>query len=298
MQLRFEGGTAVVTGAGSGLGLELARAAARRGMRLVLVDVQGQALARAAQELRQAGAQVLDFTLNVADGAAMEGLAESVAQAWGAPHLVFNNAGVGTSGLLWEATAEEWQWVLGANLMGVANGVRCFVPRMLAAARADAAWRGHIINTASMAGLVNPPNMGVYNASKHAVVSLTETLHHDLGLVTTQISASLLCPFFVPTGIAQGQRPGADPAQATLSQRLGQQMLDKAVQSGKVSAAQLAEHTFKAVARGEFYIYSHPQALASVRTRMEDVLEARQPTDPLADRPQVREMLGRQLGGS
>ncbi len=294
---RFEGATAVVTGAGSGLGLELARAAARRGMRLVLVDVQAQAMNNAAQELRQAGAQVLDFTLSVADAAAMESLAQAVVQAWGAPQLVFNNAGVGTSGLLWEATAKEWQWVLGANLMGVAHGVRCFVPRMLEAARRDPAWRGHVVNTASMAGLVNPPNMGVYNASKHAVVSLTETLHHDLGLVTTQIGTSLLCPFFVPTGIAQSQRPGADPAHATLSQRLGQQMLDKAVQSGKVSAAQLAEHTFHAVARGEFYIYSHPQALASVRTRMEDVLQARQPTDPLADRPQVREMLGRQLGG-
>ena len=134
----FQGKTAVLTGAGSGFGLELARQAARWGMRLVLVDVQEAALEACADEQRAAGAEVLSQLVNVADGAAMEALARTVAERWGAPHLVFNNAGVGTGGLLWEASAQDWDWVLGVNLMGVVHGVRLFTPLMLAAARADA----------------------------------------------------------------------------------------------------------------------------------------------------------------
>jgi NAD(P)-dependent dehydrogenase (short-subunit alcohol dehydrogenase family) len=223
-------------------------------------------------------------------------MAQAVQQQWGAPHLVFNNAGVGAGGLLWETSLKDWDWVLGVNLMGVVHGVHFFVPQMLAAAQADPAWRGHIVNTASMAGLVNPPNMGVYNVSKHAVVSLTESLHHDLSLVTEQIGVSLLCPYFVPTGIADSERlrPGQGQ-RATASQQLGKLMMDKAVQSGKVSAAEVADKTFAAVAAGEFYIYSHPQALGSVRIRMDDVLHGRVPTDPLADKPQLREMMRAQL---
>ena len=295
---QLQGKTAVITGAGSGFGLEFARQAARSGMRLVLVDVQSQALAQVVTELRGQGAQVLPFELSVADAAAMQAMAESVQAQWGAPHLVFNNAGVGTSGLVWEQSLKDWDWVLGVNLMGVVHGVHVFVPMMLAAARADASWRGHIVNTASMAGLVNPPNMGLYNVSKHAVVSLTESLHHDLGLVTEQIGVSLLCPFFVPTGIADSHRlrPEGDE-QTTASQRIGKMMMDKAVQSGRVTAAEVSARTFEAVAQGEFYIYSNPQALVSVRTRMEDILAPRTPTDPLSDKPQVREMLRQQLRG-
>ena len=296
MAQAFQGGTAVITGAGSGFGLEFARLAARRGMRLVLVDVQAAPLEDAAAELRASGAEVMPFVLSVADAQAYADMARAVHAAWGAPHLVFNNAGVGAGGLIWENTLDDWDWVMGVNLKGVVHGVHFFVPQMLAAARADASWRGHIVNTASMAGLVNPPNMGIYNVSKHAVVSLTESLHHDLGLVSEQIGVSLLCPYFVPTGIAHSNRLRSSPAApATASQRIGQVMMDKAVQSGKVSAAEVAERTFAVIDQGGFYIYSHPQALASVRTRMEDILAGRVPTDPLADRPQVREMLREQL---
>ena len=294
----LQGKTAVITGAGSGFGLEFARLAALRGMRLVLLDVQAEALAQAVTELRQGGAEVLPFELSVDSAPAMQAMAQSVQAQWGAPHLVFNNAGVGTSGLLWEGSLADWNWVLGVNLMGVVHGVHCFVPMMLAAARADPSWRGHVVNTASMAGLLNPPNMGIYNVSKHAVVSLSESLHHDLSLVTEQIGVSVLCPYFVPTGISSSSRlkpqAGLDET-ITTSQRVGQAMLDKAVQSGRVTAAQVAALTFEAVAQGEFYIYSHPQALASVRTRMEDILQPRTPSDPFADKPQVRQMLSEQL---
>ena len=176
------------------------------------------------------------------------------------------------------------------NLWGVVHGVRLFTPMMLAAAKADPAWRGHIINTASMAGLLNAPNMGIYNVSKHAVVSLSETLYQDLSLVTDQIGASVLCPYFVPTGISQSHRnrPQDLPSEKpTKSQLLGQAMSDKAVGSGKVTAAEVAQKVFDAAAQGQFYIYSHPQALASVQTRMEDVLQVRNPTDPFAGKPEL-----------
>lgn len=286
----FAGKTAVLTGAGSGFGLECARIGARLGMNLVLVDVQQDALDAAAAEMAAAGAPVLARRVDVSSAAQMEQLAREVQQRFGAPHLVFNNAGVGAAGLVWESSARDWEWVLGVNLMGVAHGVRLFTPMMLEAARQDPAWRGHIVNTASMAGLLAPPNMGIYNVSKHAVVALSETLHQDLALVTDQVGASVLCPYFVPTGIGHSERnrPQALADEApTQSQLIGQAMMAKAVTGGKVTAAEVAQLVFDAVAAGQFYIYSHPHALGSVRTRMEDVLQARNPTDPFADKPQV-----------
>jgi short-subunit dehydrogenase len=181
--------------------------------------------------------------------------------------------------------------VLGVNVMGVAHGIRVFTPLMLEAAEMDPSYEGHIVNTASMAGLVNPPNMGVYNASKHAVVSISETLYHDLSLVTDQIGASVLCPFFVPTAIGESQRnrPQSLAADApTRSQLVGRVMNDRAVGSGKVSAADVARFVFEAIEERRFYIYSHPKALSSVQTRLEDVVQARNPSDPFAARPEIR----------
>ena len=292
----FKNKTAVLTGAGSGFGLECARVGARKGMRLVLVDVQQDALDRAAAELKDAGAEVLACRVDVSRADEMDALGQAVMQRFGVPHLVFNNAGVAAGGLIWETSAKEWDWVLGVNLMGVAHGVRVFTPMMLDAAQADPAYQGHIVNTASMAGLLSMPNMGVYNVSKHAVVSLSETLFQDLGLVTTQIGASVLCPFFVPTGIAQSQRNRPSTMQEsdaapTRSQMIGQAMSEKAVESGKVSAADVAQLVFDAVAANQFYIYSHPKAIRSVQIRLEDIMQARNPTDPFADRSDLGEKL-------
>ena len=294
MMDNFAGKTAVLTGAGSGFGLECARTGARLGMQLVLVDVQQDALDAAAAEARAAGCEVLARRVDVSDAGQMEQLAQDVQQRFGAPHLVFNNAGVGSGGLVWESSAKDWEWVLGVNLWGVIHGVRLFTPMMLAAAQAAPAWRGHIVNTASMAGLVTAPNMGIYNVSKHAVVALSESLYQDLALVTDQIGASVLCPFFVPTGISQSHRnrPATlASAPATQSQRVGQSMSDKAVGSGKVTAAEVAQKVFNAAAEGQFYIYSHPRALGSVQVRMEDIVQARNPTDPFAARPELGEQL-------
>ena len=286
----FEGRTAVITGAGSGFGLEAARIAAARRMNVVMADVQQDALDRAAAEVSGLGVAVLPFRLDVSRADQVESLGKAVASRFGAPHFVFNNAGVGAGGLVWENTLADWEWVIGVNLMGVVHGVRVFTPMMLDAAAKDPGYEGHIVNTASMAGLLNPPNMGVYNVSKHAVVSLSETLYQDLRLVTEQISASVLCPFFVPTGISRSERnrpEDAPAAKPTRSQLIGRAMNDRAVGSGKVSAVDVARFVFEAIEADRFYIYSHPKALGSVQTRLEDVVQARNPTDPFAGKPEI-----------
>jgi short-subunit dehydrogenase len=185
--------------------------------------------------------------------------------------------------------------VLGVNLWGVIHGVRIFTRLMLDCARRDPAFEGHIVNTASMAGLLNAPAMGVYNVSKHAVVSLSETLYHDLQLVGAPIGASVLCPYFVPTGISQSHRNRPEDvkmtATPTASQVVSQAMIVKAVESGKVSAADVARMTFDGIAAGQFYIYSHPGALGNVATRMDDIVHQRNPSDPYAATPHVRDML-------
>ncbi|MDO9134313.1 MAG: SDR family oxidoreductase [Hydrogenophaga sp.] len=286
----FKGKTAVLTGAGSGFGLECARIGAKLGMNLVLVDVQQDALDKATAEIEATGAKVLSRKVDVSSNEQMEALAADVEKTFGAPHFVFNNAGVGSGGLIWENSVKDWEWVLGVNLWGVVHGVRLFTPMMLAAAKKDPAWRGHIVNTASMAGLLTPPNMGIYNVSKHAVVSLTETLYQDLKLVSDQVSASVLCPYFVPTGISQSHRNR--PAEladekATQSQLIGQAMSDKAVSSGKITAAQVAQLVFDAITADQFYIFSHPRALGNVRARMEGIVNITNPADPFHERPEI-----------
>jgi NAD(P)-dependent dehydrogenase (short-subunit alcohol dehydrogenase family) len=294
------GDIAVITGAASGFGLEASRVAARRGMKIVMADVQADALATAQAEIEGLGAEVLPFRLDVSRAAEVEALAAATFARFGVPNFVFNNAGVGAGGLIWEHTAADWDWVIGVNLMGVAHGVRVFTPAMLEAAAKNPTWEGHVVNTASMAGLLNAPNMGVYNVSKHAVVSMSETLHQDLALLTEQVHAHVLCPYFVPTGISRSHRNRpADmaPARPTKSQLIAQAMSDKAVGSGKVTAAQVAQWVFEACDERRFYIYSHPHALGGVQVRLEDVVTARNPTDPFAAKPEIGAELKRQLRG-
>jgi NAD(P)-dependent dehydrogenase (short-subunit alcohol dehydrogenase family) len=295
----FQNKIAVITGGASGFGREFANIGARLGMKLVLADVQQDALDKTRAELEAQGAQVLAMRCDVRKAEQVQALADVTMEKFGAVHLVFNNAGVGSGGLVWENSLADWEWVLGVNLWGVIHGVRTFTPLMLETAKKEPGYQGHIVNTASMAGLLNAPNMGIYNVSKHAVVSLSETLYHDLQLINAPIGASVLCPYFVPTGISQSQRNRPDDVKEegalTASQRAAQAVSEKAVSSGKVSAAQVAERTFDAIRDGQFYIYSHPQALGNVQTRMEDIILQRNPTDPFAAAPQVREMLQSKL---
>jgi NAD(P)-dependent dehydrogenase (short-subunit alcohol dehydrogenase family) len=207
--------------------------------------------------------------------------------AFGAAHLLFNNAGVGAGGFVWENSANDWQWVFGVNVMGVANGLRAFVPLMLRQNEP-----AHIVNTASVAGLLAAPAMGVYNASKHAVVGLTETLHHDLAIAGGPVGCSLLCPAFVPTGIADAERtrPGKlrNEAPLTASQKLAGRQLAKAVQGGRMSAREVAEITFDAIRERRFYVITHPGIMASVQLRLDDIAQLRNPTDPMSLKPEVK----------
>lgn len=292
MLTTFTNKTAFITGAASGFGLEVTRMAGKLGMNLVLVDVQEKSLMETKDEMESLGVRVLAVSADVSKANQMESIALKTKEKFGAPSLVFNNAGVSAGGLIWENSLKDWDWVIGVNVMGVLHGVRLFTPMMLEAAKKDPFYQGHIVNTASMAGLLNPPNMGIYNVSKHAVVSLTETLYQDLALVTDQVSASVLCPFFVSTGISQShlnrpsdlQDTGVLP---TRSQLIGQTMNEKAVSSGKVSALDVAEKVFEGVRQGIFYIYSHPHSLASVQTRMEDILNIRNPSNPFSHKPEI-----------
>lgn len=295
----FHGRVAVITGAASGFGRAFALHGAKLGMKLVLADVQQDALALVADELAQQGGDVLAVPCDVSQAEQVQALADVTMARFGAVHLLFNNAGVGSGGLVWENTASDWDWVLGVNLFGVVHGVRIFTPLMLECAKRDPGYCGHIVNTASVAGLQNAPTMGVYNVSKHAVVSLTETLFQDLRIVEAPIGVSLLCPYFVPTGIHQSARNRpetmANETAPTVSQRAAQVFTEKAVTSGKVSAEHIAELTFDAVREERFYIYSEREPLAQVRQRMEDILQQRNPYDPYEDVPHVRALLRARL---
>ena len=295
----FKGGTAVITGAASGFGLEVSRIAAGLGMNLVMADVQQGALDTAVAEISALGVQVLPVRIDISKAEEVEAMGRATFERFGAPNFVFNNAGVGGGGLVWESSLKDWEWVLGVNLMGVVHGVRVFTPMMLDAAKKDPAWRGHIVNTASMAGLLAAPNMGVYTVSKHAVVALSETLYQDLSLVTDQVHASVLCPYFVPTGIADSarNRPAdlTEDKPLTKSQLIGRAMASKAVTSGKVTATTIAESVFDAIRNERFYIYSHAHALAGVQVRLDDILQGRNPSDPFAARPEMGAELRRQM---
>lgn len=291
----FHGKVAVITGAASGMGREFASLAASLGMKLVLADVQPKALERATDELLDGGAQVLSMVCDVRKGAHVQELADAAMARFGAVHLVFNNAGVGAGGLVWESSEQDWEWVLGVNLWGVVHGVRVFTRVMLECAALDPGYRGWIVNTAAMAGLLNSPALGVYNVSKSAVVALSETLYHDLKLVDAPIGTSVLCPYYIPTAIAHSHKHRPDELRTdaimTASQVAAQALSEKTAAAGKVSAAEVARMTFDAVREGRFYVFSHPAALGAVEERFAALVKGRQPTDPYAAAPHLREIL-------
>jgi NAD(P)-dependent dehydrogenase (short-subunit alcohol dehydrogenase family) len=287
----FAGKVAVITGGGSGFGAAFARQAQSLGMRIVLADVQADALELQVRALRDARAEVIGVRCDVAADADVARLADAAYAHFGAVNLLFNNAGVaGTGGYLWENSEADWRWTLGVNLMGVANGIRHFVPRMIAAGL-DAEG-GHIVNSASIAGWLCAPLLGVYNASKAAAVSASETLYHDLKLAGSQIGVSVLCPAFVPTAIfaSDRNRPAelAGAVTPTASQRLAQAAGEKAVAGGRLTADDIAAQTFDAIRANRFYVFTHPQIMPAVRARLDAALAGGEPADPYAGRPGAR----------
>jgi len=272
------GRVAVVTGAASGIGRALALAFARESMSVALADLDADRLARVADEVGALGARSLVQRTDVARAADVDALAEAVRRVFGGAHVVCNNAGVAPVGPVWETPLSEWEWAVGANLWGVVHGVRAFVPDLIA--RDD----GHVVNTASVAGLVAPAGFGAYAATKHAVVALSESLHHDLRERGSRVGVSVLCPAYVPTGLAEAalRRPrAAGEAPRSEATRAHEAMFARAVGAGKLTADDVAAAVVAAIRAGRFYILPHPRIKDAIRARMDDILGEGTPRDPM-----------------
>lgn len=273
---------AVVTGAASGIGRAMAERFGAAGMQVVLADIEADALSKAEHEMQTQGATVLSVVTDVSKAAEIETLAQKTLAAFGGVHILCNNAGVGSGGFSWSQPLADWEWVMGVNLWSVVYGVRTFVPIML-----EQKNEGHIVNTASMAGLVSSPLMSVYDVTKHSVVTLSESLHHELAMQGAQVKVSVLCPGFVKTNIIDSERnrPGEfqtprkelDEAGQAINQAF-RQMIDQGM-----PPAEVAEKVFAAIQDEKFYIFPHPELLNVVRLRMEDILEQRNPTLAMPD---------------
>jgi len=273
------GKVAVVTGGASGIGHAMATRFADAGMKLVLVDIESDTLDAAADTLRERGADVLAQKLDVADACAMDSLASNTLEHFGALHVLCNNAGVGAGGAIWELTVEDWEFALGANLWGVIHGVRVFTKHLIAQDE------GHIINTASMAGLVSVPGMAPYNVTKHGVVTLSETLHHELAALDSNVGVSVLCPGHVNTQIWNSHRNRPEALSATgldFSRPEMQSTLEafRAMTEANLDPAAVADQVHDAILDGTFYIHTHQNHHAAVEARMRAILDAKQPAEP------------------
>ncbi len=275
---QFRDKVAVITGAASGIGRSLAERCAQEGMKVVLADVEEAALAQAAQELSAGGANLLAVRTDVSRPGDVEALARQTLEAFGAVHLLVNNAGVGAGGTIWDSTLADWEWVIGVNLWGVIHGLRTFVPIMLAQNT-----EAHIVNTASLAGLLPYHPGASYQVTKHAVVALSEQLYYSLAMLQAKIKVSVLCPGWVNTRIMDSERnrppelqneplagpPGPEQAAVVQSMR-------DAAQAG-LSPRQVADQVFDAIRKEQFYILTHPEYNAMIQQRMENILEQRNP---------------------
>jgi NAD(P)-dependent dehydrogenase (short-subunit alcohol dehydrogenase family) len=273
----LKGKVAAVTGAASGLGRAMALAFAREGMHVALADVDEAGLKDTEKAVHELGTKALTQRVDVSQGTQLEAFRDRTIAQLGGAHLVCNNAGVSTLGAAWEQSVADWQWILGVNLWGVIHGVRAFTPHFLAQNE------GHLVNTASVSGLISPPGSSGYNVTKHAVVTLSETLHHDLRERGSAVGVSVLCPAYVPTRITESERnrphPAAEKSKETLAREA---MLKKAVASGKISADQVAQAVVAAVKEERFYILTHARIKGAIQARMEDILQERAPRNPMA----------------
>jgi NAD(P)-dependent dehydrogenase (short-subunit alcohol dehydrogenase family) len=272
----FKDKVAVITGAASGIGHALAERCAHEGMKVVLADVDVDALTATEAALKATGAPVLAVVTDVSKAQDVASLAQRTLAAFGAVHLLCNNAGVWGGISVWDSSLADWEWILGVNLWGVIHGVHTFVPLMLAQET-----EGHIVNTASMAGFITGRGPAVYRVSKHAVVALTEILYHQLAQRRAKVKVSVLCPGGVDTQILNAARnlpahlPAAEPLRP--AEEAVRDATQRRVQTG-ISPVQVAEIVFHAIAADKFYIFTDPGAKAWVRTRMEGILHERNPT--------------------
>jgi NAD(P)-dependent dehydrogenase (short-subunit alcohol dehydrogenase family) len=276
----LKGKVAVVTGAASGIGRALATRFGQEGMKIVLADVEEGPLLEVREEFTRAGVEAIAMAVDVAQWEQVEALARRTLEAFQGVHLVCNNAGVAPGGPCWEVPLADWQWVLGVNLWGVIHGIRAFVPRLVAQRE------GHVINTASIAGLITAPGMGAYCATKHAVVALSECLHHDLTLMglggADGVGVSVVCPAWVKTRIADSERnrPASSPppaAEARAPQALMIEGLVRQAIAGGIAPEEVAEQALRAVVDGRFWVLTHPKTLKAVERRLQGVLAGTPP---------------------
>jgi NAD(P)-dependent dehydrogenase (short-subunit alcohol dehydrogenase family) len=272
----LRGKVAVVTGAASGIGRALARRLGRDGMKVVLADVEAGALQEAAQELEKSGVEALPVVTDVSQAEQVQALADQTLAAFGKVHVVCNNAGVMIGGLSWEAPLEDYEWVTGVNLWGVIHGIRTFVPILL-----EQDEPGYVINTASMAALTSMPYTGIYFMTKHAVLSLSETLYHELTLRGAKVGVSVVCPEVVATGIDRSERNRPDvlrsAQQRSAEGKTVEAALSKGVESG-VPPDWIADRAVESMAEGRFYVLAEDGWRRTAETRLEDIRLARNPT--------------------
>jgi NAD(P)-dependent dehydrogenase (short-subunit alcohol dehydrogenase family) len=274
---RFRDRVAVVTGAASGIGLALAERFAAEGMKVVMADIEPPALASAAEALRRTGASVLPTQVDVSRPEDVERLARETYEAFGAAHVLCNNAGVAVLGAVHEHTLADWQWVINVNLWGVIHGVRVFLPRMLGGGE-----EGHIVNTASMAGLTTAPFMSVYDVTKHGVVALSESLYKEMQVAGAPIGVSVVCPGLIQTNIMRSSR-NRPPALAEVgkagpgAETFGQALADRL--AGGYPPSEVAEQVVQGIREGRFYIVpAQPEVKAGIAIRAQDLLALRNPT--------------------
>jgi NAD(P)-dependent dehydrogenase (short-subunit alcohol dehydrogenase family) len=273
----FTGRVAVVTGGASGIGRAMADRFAAAGMKIVLADIEEYALQQAEFDMRAQGATVLGVVTDVAQAESVEALAQKTMDAFGGVHIVCNNAGVGGGyGLSWTQPLKNWEWGFGVNLFGVVHGIRTFVPLML-----NQDTEGHIVNTASVAGLISSPYISIYDATKFAVMTISESLHLELELQKARIKVSVLCPGFVKTNLNTSERNRPTDLQVKMPQLsqteiLFASLMFAATTSG-TSPAEIAEKVFAAIQNEQFYILTNPEFLPFLRMRIEAILNQQNP---------------------
>jgi NAD(P)-dependent dehydrogenase (short-subunit alcohol dehydrogenase family) len=270
----LRGKVAVITGGASGIGKAVAGRAAAEGMKVVIGDIEEGPLKEAEDELSGRGAEAMGVLTDVSDAASVCMLRDKALDRFGAVHLVHNNAGVGLGGPIWEVSEEDWRWILGVNLLGVVHGISTFVPLLLEQGE------GHVVNTASIAGLATAPFLGPYNATKQAVVAISETLFKELQSVGAPgVGVSVLCPGFVQTRIAESDRNR--PAWAAERESEGAEELRGAIQNmvdRGIPPAVVGDRVIDAVRTNTFYILTHPELTPALQTRFDDIVQGRPPT--------------------